>query len=563
MTPQTQQPGAPAGFQPLQRAERRSRGPARRTPRVHLYAQCWNDEFMLPYFFRHYDSFVDRYIIFDDGSTDRSQAILADHPKVELRRFVWSDPDSFAASEQALSNRCWKESRDEADWVIVTDVDEHLFHPAMPQYLASCADAGVTVVPALGFQMICQALPDEAALLHQAAVRGAPWHDMMKASIFNPREIEEINFEPGRHRAGPVGNLRAPERDEVLLLHYKYLGQQRTYARQRELLRRLGTRDRTTGWGRQYAWSRDELLRDWARFSDRTVNVFKVRPEAYPLRRWWHSRMEIVPVTLPPVGAPAIAGETDGRLAAAKTAEVPIYFRFDPMAEPGDEFTLWYRPAASASPGAGEVVFVRLRWFDSEGRVLVWQDEPRGLDLTAGDDWQPLAVTPPVWPKNCAWLRFEVVTAADRYQTVCAGFVFNDRLRPGGNMPRGAGACALALTSPPPGFTMPDDICVTADSDARRAGAGSHSEVSAEGERQAPLRLPIDRVEDAKILFFVDWPCFGKRLATVQLPDGLPGDYSLLLPEARAGARVLGYTPGRGVFSLPETVPSGSARYAK
>ena len=34
--------------------------------RVHLYAQCWNDEFMLPYFFRHYDSFVDRYVIFDD-----------------------------------------------------------------------------------------------------------------------------------------------------------------------------------------------------------------------------------------------------------------------------------------------------------------------------------------------------------------------------------------------------------------------------------------------------------------------------------------------------------------
>src|SRR6266481_3219141 len=110
MTSPTQQPDAPAGFQPLQRAAPRNRGAASRAPRVHLYAQCWNDEFMLPYFFRHYDPFVDRYIIFDDGSTDGSLQILTDHPKVELRRFVRSDPDSFACSEQALSNACWKES---------------------------------------------------------------------------------------------------------------------------------------------------------------------------------------------------------------------------------------------------------------------------------------------------------------------------------------------------------------------------------------------------------------------------------------------------------------------
>jgi hypothetical protein len=65
---------------------------------------------MLPYFFRHYDSFVDRYVIFDDGSTDRSPQLLTENPKVDLRRFVRSDPDSFVRSEQALSNACWKEA---------------------------------------------------------------------------------------------------------------------------------------------------------------------------------------------------------------------------------------------------------------------------------------------------------------------------------------------------------------------------------------------------------------------------------------------------------------------
>src|SRR5436189_2390725 len=126
---------------------------------VHVYAQCWNDEFMLPFFFRHYDAFVDRYIIYDDGSTDGTGSILAEHPRVEIRRFIRSDRLSFVLSEQALSNRCWKESRGVADWVIVTDVDEHLLHPAMSRYLSDSKKAGITLIPALGFQMIGDALP--------------------------------------------------------------------------------------------------------------------------------------------------------------------------------------------------------------------------------------------------------------------------------------------------------------------------------------------------------------------------------------------------------------------
>jgi hypothetical protein len=37
---------------------------------------------MLPYFFRHYDTLVSRYFVFDDGSTDRSVDLLNAHPKV-------------------------------------------------------------------------------------------------------------------------------------------------------------------------------------------------------------------------------------------------------------------------------------------------------------------------------------------------------------------------------------------------------------------------------------------------------------------------------------------------
>jgi hypothetical protein len=45
----------------------------------------------------------------------------------------------------------WDESRGIADWVIVTDIDEHLYHLDLYNYLAQCRIRGVVfLVPALG-----------------------------------------------------------------------------------------------------------------------------------------------------------------------------------------------------------------------------------------------------------------------------------------------------------------------------------------------------------------------------------------------------------------------------
>src|SRR5260370_33355377 len=124
------------GRHPMTSASRRRYSPGRSSAalgppadmgvRVHLYAQCWNDAFMLPYFFRHYDGFVDRYVIFDDGSTDRSLAILRDHPRVKLRRFIRANPDSFRLSEQALSNGCATRTPATSYWVVVTAASQPL-----------------------------------------------------------------------------------------------------------------------------------------------------------------------------------------------------------------------------------------------------------------------------------------------------------------------------------------------------------------------------------------------------------------------------------------------------
>lgn len=265
--------------------------------RITLYAQCWNDEFMLPYFFRHYDPLVEKYVIFDDDSTDSTLSILRSHSKVEIRRFARSDPESFVLSEQSLSNECWKESRGKADWVIVTDVDEHLYHYNIYNYLMDCAKSGVTIVPALGFQMISESLPNSEDILCESCTRGVPWRKMMKASIFNPTEIQEICFATGRHQARPIGNIRVPYCDQLTLLHFKYLGFSHTYSRHRSLASGLGSKDVASRWGYKYLWSQEQFREDWDNVWRSATDIMSIRGNpspSYPAARWW-DKYERVP----------------------------------------------------------------------------------------------------------------------------------------------------------------------------------------------------------------------------------------------------------------------------
>lgn len=245
---------------------------------------------MLPFFFRHYDPIVQRYVVFDDNSTDGSIDILRAHPKVDLRRFVRSHPQSFVSSEQHLSNTCWKESRGHADWVMVLDLDEHLFHANLLDYLDVSRNAGVTIIPALGFQMMTEQFPSFSENLALAYRCGAPWMQMCKTSLFDPKGIEEINFNPGRHRTDPIGTILAPHSDELLNLHYKYLGFEYTTARHRQLLSGLGSKDESAGWGHKYRWSDTQLREDWDRMAKGLVDVTSDPARSareYPLPRWW------------------------------------------------------------------------------------------------------------------------------------------------------------------------------------------------------------------------------------------------------------------------------------
>jgi glycosyltransferase involved in cell wall biosynthesis len=274
--------------------------------RIDLYTRCWNDAHMLGFFFRHYDRFVSRYIVYDDGSTDSSLDILHAHPRVEVRRLSYEDPASRILSAVSLFDHCWKESRGSADWVIVTDVDEHLSHPDLGPYLAACKAAGVTIIPATGYQMLSEDFPDPDSFLERDVVMGSRWPMMDKLNIFSPEDVREIRYTPGRHLANPTGRILLPPADEMLLLHYKYLDFEKLYERHTMAARRSRPLDIERRYGHEYFWSRDQLHEEWKLVKDRLVDVGKIgrSSDGHPpgeeaqivsqLEWLWSSRIELL-----------------------------------------------------------------------------------------------------------------------------------------------------------------------------------------------------------------------------------------------------------------------------
>ena len=280
-------------------------------PVVHLYTVCWDEADMLGFFFRHYDPWVDRFVVYDDGSTDGSLDILRAHPKVELRAFDRVRSDSFVLSHKAMQDHAWKESRGKADWVVVTAIDEHLHVRGrdMAAYLAEQAGRGITMIPALGFDMHAAAMPDDRGLLTDRVTRGRPRIGFNKLSILDPDAVVETGFGPGRHAAEPIGRLRLPARDEVMLWHYKHLGFQRNAEREAAQAQRLGTADIANGFGQHYLWPREQLKAFWDEMeregSDLAADGFEPdRACARPL--WWRSRT-LAATAATPCAAPTVS----------------------------------------------------------------------------------------------------------------------------------------------------------------------------------------------------------------------------------------------------------------
>ncbi len=260
---------------------------------IHLYTSCWNEERIIPFFLRHYEPLVDRMIVYDDASTDRTVELLRASPKVEVRPLERGD-ESFIAAHLTLFETCWKESRGQVDWVCLVDMDEFLFHPEWHHYLATQKETGVTLIQALGYDMTTEHFPPADAALATYLTSGQRDLHFDKTPLFNPDAIEQINHVAGRHRCAPVGRVVMPAQYRMQLRHYKNLGLEYLLALTHALATRVNEDDRARGWSGHYLRDDDSIR---AHFQEQLRQAAPVlspplsKPSTKPIRQPWWRRL--------------------------------------------------------------------------------------------------------------------------------------------------------------------------------------------------------------------------------------------------------------------------------
>ena len=233
--------------------------------RIEVFAICYNEEALLPYFLRHYSSFAQRIVVYDNYSTDRSVEICRANPLVEVIKYGSGDRIRDDIYLQ-IKNNCWKGSP--ADWVIICDIDELVYHPNIRQVLADCNS---TLIEPELFNMFAEKFPITEGQIYDEVLMGIQGGG--KKNLFKPRDIMEINYDPGCHVAFPEGRVVDNGPLGIKTLHMKYLSLDYTLERKRLSNSRLSEVNKTMGWGVHYQVSDDEAVRG---FQEEIIKAIKV-----------------------------------------------------------------------------------------------------------------------------------------------------------------------------------------------------------------------------------------------------------------------------------------------
>lgn len=197
---------------------------------IWLYTIIYNEEKILPYFINYYSNQVDKIIIYDNQSTDRSVEIANSYPNVQVIELN-TDGKFSELRLTEVRNNCWKSS--EADYCLVCDVDEFIYYSkgTLKDFLLSNKSWDVYVP--IGFNMISRNKfpPFDGSSILKITEYGSISEDFFKPILFNRKTISFMGFAPGSHYANPTrkDGSRPKIYDAIVkgfklrLLHYKYI----------------------------------------------------------------------------------------------------------------------------------------------------------------------------------------------------------------------------------------------------------------------------------------------------------------------------------------------------
>lgn len=233
--------------------------------KIFVFAICYNEEALLPYFLRHYSSFADRIIVYDNYSTDRGPEICKANPITTVEKYSSGGQIRDDIYLQ-IKNNCWKHA--DADWVIVCDIDELVYHPNIREVLAT---ADVNLIEPELFNMYSLSFPTTSGQIYDEVVMGIRGGG--KVNLFKPKDITEINYDPGCHVARPEGYVKHSGSLGIKTLHMKYLSLEYSIARKELSYSRLSEINKRYGWGVHYYVTNEEMERTFNQEYKQAIRV--------------------------------------------------------------------------------------------------------------------------------------------------------------------------------------------------------------------------------------------------------------------------------------------------
>lgn len=221
--------------------------------KIYTYAVCWNEELRLPWYLDNY-SFADHHFIYDQHSTDGTLKLLKGNKKVTVRPF--GKPNVLENHNyQVIKDNCWK--RCGADWVIIGDIDELLYHPNMREMLQHTKEhLDVTVLmPSAAYDMF----HTEPVTDYKQITKGVFSPGYMKMCCFRPDQITDINYNPGCHKAGPKGNVMIGPCEGLIMYHYNLVGIDYVIKRYAACDKRRSPIDKKNRWAIQYSYPPEKI----------------------------------------------------------------------------------------------------------------------------------------------------------------------------------------------------------------------------------------------------------------------------------------------------------------
>lgn len=239
-------------------------------PIVHYYAVCWNEEKILPFVFDYYGRFVDKFVIYDNYSSDGSESIIANHRKAELYKFESNGFNDIVQNK--IKNSCWKKSRGHADLVVVCDIDEFLYHTDINHFFKCIIDNCISCPAVKGYNMYSTHFPIKGRLITEQIKTGVTDCAYSKCILFDPHRIVDIGYTPGGHQAHPTGVVRQGN-GTAKLLHYKNLGLEYLIQRYKMLSMRLSETNKQEGLGMHYMYPIAQVKREFQEGMSASVNL--------------------------------------------------------------------------------------------------------------------------------------------------------------------------------------------------------------------------------------------------------------------------------------------------